>query len=117
VNGTPLIDGVPILANLVPAHEVDAYPMTIRDHLAIFPFCNGEVDVTLTAPPGVTDRVDVVDHGAVVAEAVSSDGVPAVAALPKPGCFPNHGRTYQVQVTSVSGYSPARYRLERSGSW
>ena len=117
VDGTPLVDGRPVLANLVPAGDVDTYAMAIQDHLAVFPFCTAEIDVSLTAPPGVADRIRILEKGTVVASATSSDGVPAVAAFPKPDCLPTHTGTYQVQVTSVSGSSTADYRLERTGSW
>jgi tRNA A-37 threonylcarbamoyl transferase component Bud32 len=117
VDGTPLVDGQPIVANLVPAGEVDTYPMTIEDHLAIFPFCDGEIDVTLTAPPGATEQVRILDHGRLVTQAVSSNGAPATAAFPKPGCFPDHGGTYTVSVRGLAGATSADYRLERNGSW
>jgi hypothetical protein len=117
VDGTPLVDGQPILANLVPAVDVDTYSMVLQDHLAVFPFCTAEVDVSLTAPAGVSDRLRILAQGQVVASAVSSDGVAAIAGLPKPDCLPTHSGTYEVQVTSVTGYSTADYRLERTGSW
>ena len=41
-------------ANIVPADDVDTYPMEVEDHLQLL--CDGQVTITLERPPGMTLR-------------------------------------------------------------
>ncbi|HSS11413.1 MAG TPA: serine/threonine-protein kinase, partial [Acidimicrobiales bacterium] len=65
--GTVLESRRPILANLVPADAVDTFRTNVHDNL--FDLCLGQFHVTLTAPPGVTDRVEITRGGEVLARA------------------------------------------------
>ena len=105
-----------ISANLVPATDVDRYPLHVNDDFQIL--CNGALDVTLTAPVGVAMRLDVERKGTPIATAVSTDGEPAVVTLDDPSCFGNDSADLQARVSWVG---PARtalsYTLSRSGSY
>jgi serine/threonine protein kinase len=106
----------PIIANLVPADDVDTYRLEVVDR---FQFdCGGEVHVTLTAPPSLTQRVTVLDDGEAVGTAVSGDGEPATVSIRDPNCGANDSRTLQVRVESVgSDRSSDTYRLETRGTF
>ena len=115
VNGTQLVSGRTISANLVPVGEVDTYPTRVdSDALA---FCWGSLTVTLTAPPGVTDRVQVRNGSHVLATATSRDGRPATATVGKPSCFGGDGQHDTVTVSGVLGQTGADYTLSRNGGW
>lgn len=115
VAGHTLADKVALVANIVPADEVDSYPTYVRDTFQFF--CDGELAVRLTAPRGVADRVEILRQGGrtVLASAVSTDGTPAVARLADPSCAHDDSGWYTVRVSGVAGRSAAAYRLERDG--
>jgi tRNA A-37 threonylcarbamoyl transferase component Bud32 len=115
VDGTLLAQDRPIKANLVPATDVDSYPVHITDRFQLF--CDGSLRVRLTAPAGVADRVEVIRNGKVLARATSTDGEPATAVARDPDCFHDDSGLVTVRVTSVSGQSAANYRLEETGSF
>ena len=116
----------PITANLVPADAVDRYPFTV-DHDSnpitnIFtnPFCDNVLQVTLTAPVGVSMRLDVMTAtGTVLGSAVSADGIAATVRLQQKGC--SISREDRELVAQVSWVGTARsgddYTLSRKGSW
>ena len=115
-----LADGSPLArevsANLVPADDVDTFAMRVVDRFQLF--CDGLLRVTLTAPSGTAQRVDVIDAaGRVLGSATSSDGARAVASVPEPSCGGNDSGTLTARVTTVRGLSAQPYRLERSGSF
>jgi hypothetical protein len=115
VPGTVLESHRPILANLVPADAVDTFRTNVHDNL--FDLCLGQFHVTLTAPPGVTDRVEIMRGGEVLARAVSHDLQPATASAAEPSCFQDNSGWLTVRVTAVQGRSAVDFRLTRSGSW
>src|SRR5690606_26283855 len=91
LNGTPFDQ--PITANLVPADAIDRYPFTVSHdsnpitNIFTNPFCDNVLQVTLTAPVGVSMRLDVIDAGErSLGSAVSADGVAATVRLPQPAC-------------------------------
>jgi len=115
-----LADGSPLVrqlsANLVPADDVDTFAVRVEDRLQLF--CDGRLRVTLTAPSGTSQRVDVVDAaGRLLGSATSSDGARAVASVLEPSCGGNDSATLTARVTTVRGLSAEPYRLERSGSF
>jgi tRNA A-37 threonylcarbamoyl transferase component Bud32 len=112
---TVLSSRAPVTANLVPADAVDTFRTHVSDD--VWNLCMGSVHLTLVAPPGVSDRVDVSRNGKIIASATSVDGRPATASAGEPSCFKDNSGWLTVSVSSVSGQSAADFRLTRSGSW
>ncbi len=106
----------PILANLVPADDVDRYPTPVADELQLL--CNGSFGVTLVAPRGASMRVDLVVDGEIVDSAASNDGRPAAVSVDDPNCWTSDRAEV---VTRVSWVGTARtaepYELRRDGSF
>jgi hypothetical protein len=114
VAGTELTPQDPVHANLVPADAVDVFSAGVesgRLHLCVTP-----LRVTLTAPAGVVDRVEILSAGGVAAGAVSRDRQPATASTSRLSCFRDQGSSFTVRVTAVHGQTAADFRLVRSGS-
>jgi hypothetical protein len=114
VAGTQLTSQDPVYANLVPADAVDVFSASVesgRLHLCVTP-----LRVTLTAPAGVADRVEILSAGSVVAGAVSRDRQPATASTSRLSCFRDQGGSFTLRVTAVQGQTAADFRLVRSGS-
>ncbi len=106
----------PISANLVPATDADRYPFHLSQHFKLF--CDGSVDVILTAPAGVSMRLEVVRDGDVQGSAVSTDGSPAKVRVQPDSCFGGDGADMVAVVKWVgTARSAADYVLERQGSW
>ncbi|WP_421120492.1 hypothetical protein ACE2AJ_04025 [Aquihabitans daechungensis] len=100
----------------MPADDVDTYLIEVGDGYQLL--CDGQLRVTLTAPPGVSQRVTVTDGDEVVGTRASSDGEPATVTVGDPDCLFNDATTLRVRVESVgSDRSPEGYQLEASGSF
>ncbi len=113
---TTTLDAPVTSANLVPDADVDRYTFVVDDGFQLL--CDGQVRVTLTAPTGVSMRLDVLRDGQVQGSATSSDGRPASVVLGDPGCFTDDGGTYQARVAwAGTERTAAPYRLERTGSF
>jgi hypothetical protein len=104
-------------ANLVPAGDVDQYTVAVDDHLQLL--CDGTLTLTLTAPAGVAQRLDVLDgEGAVLGSASSADGEPGAVRLKEPSCGGDDAGTLTARVTSIgTDRSDEPYRLERAGGF
>jgi hypothetical protein len=113
--GQTLATGQAIGANLVPADAVDTFSALVSQSL--FNLCLTKFRVTLTAPPGTTDRVEIIDNGRVLAAATSSDLGPGTAIASKPSCLATGAVTVTIRVSPVSGQSAEDFRLTSSGSW
>ncbi|MGZ4708897.1 MAG: protein kinase domain-containing protein, partial [Acidimicrobiales bacterium] len=114
VDGTKLTKA--LTANLVPADDIDRYPFHVTDSFQLF--CDGSASVTLTAPEGVSMRLDVVDGDTPIGTTVSRDGTPATVDLPDPSCLGDDSTDLQARVSWVGDpRSATPYRLERSGSY
>jgi tRNA A-37 threonylcarbamoyl transferase component Bud32 len=113
--GTELRTGTAVLANLVPAGAVVTFPTHVNDN--ILDFCTGQFRVTLTAPPGVTEKVEIVRAGKVLASAVSQSLQPATASAGEPSCFHDNSGWLTVRVSAISGQSADDFRLTRNSSW
>jgi tRNA A-37 threonylcarbamoyl transferase component Bud32 len=114
IPGSQLTAQHALFANLVPADAVDVFSASVRGgrlHL-----CASPLRVTLTAPAGVADRVEVLEAGSVVASAVSRNMEPATAATGRLSCFRDEGGPFTARVTGVQGQTAADFRLTRSGS-
>jgi len=113
VDGAELTPDAPVVANIVPAADVDSYRLHVTDKLQLL--CDGSVAVRLTAPPGVADRVDVLRDGKVVATALATEGRTATARVDDPSCLHDDTGWLTVRVSAVAGRTAADYRLETSG--
>ncbi len=115
VDGTPLTDR--ITANLVPALDVDRYPLHVNDAGDLG--CNNTLRLTITAPAGTAVRLELRDDGGhLVDETTSADGVPGEIAVHDPRCFRNDSGDF-IAIVSSSGSdrSAENYVLTRSGSF
>jgi hypothetical protein len=114
VDGSEL-DGS-LLANLVPADDVDTYTLVVSDR---FQFdCGGAVHVTLTAPPGVSQRLTVLDGDEVLGTTISGDGEPATVTIGDPNCLFDDGGELTVRVETVGDDRSAEdYTLEARGAF
>ncbi|MGN6694378.1 MAG: serine/threonine-protein kinase [Aquihabitans sp.] len=109
------LDGV-VSANLVPTDDVDTYLLDVGDSFQFL--CDGTLHVTLTAPPGVIQRVTVLDGDRVLGTKSSSDGDPATVDIGDPDCIFDDATTLRVRVESVgSDRSPEHYEPEATGSF
>jgi hypothetical protein len=102
---------------IVPADDVDEFPVEVRDHFHLT--CDGRITFGLTAPEGMSLRLEVVDEdGDVLGELTSADGTPAQLRIGEPSCFGDDAGTLAARVTATgSDRTAAPYHLERSGSW
>jgi hypothetical protein len=105
-----------LIANLVPADDIDTYTLVVSDR---FQFdCGGAVHVTLTAPPGVSQRLTVLDGDEVLGTTISGDGQPATVTIGDPNCLVNDGGELTVRVETVGDDRSAEdYTLEARGSF
>lgn len=116
LDGSTLEDEVPIRANLVPADDIDRYPFSVGDRLHLT--CDGTLVVGLTAPEGVSMRLDVLEDGQILGSATSVDGSPAEVVLVESSCFGDDSADLVARVSWVGEDRSAQsYRLVRSGSF
>jgi hypothetical protein len=114
VDGSQL--GERLTANIVPAADVDEYSADVSDHYQFT--CNGTVSFTLTAPAGITLRLDIVEDGKVVERAVSADGQPGVARVRENSCGSDDSTVLLLRVTPIgSDRTATPYTLTRAGSF
>lgn len=104
-------------ANIVPADDVDRYTVAVDDRVQLL--CDGTLTLTLTAPAGVAQRLDVLGgDGAVLGSASSADGEPGAVRLKEASCGGDDATTLTARVTSIgTDRSDEPYRLERAGSF
>jgi tRNA A-37 threonylcarbamoyl transferase component Bud32 len=114
-----LVDGQPVVgrleANLVPASDQDRYPLEVTDEFQLI--CGGRLEIVLTSPKGVAQRLEVLSGDEVLGVAASADGLPAEVELTEPSCGSDDSATLTLRVSTVSGHSAEPYVLESSGSW
>jgi tRNA A-37 threonylcarbamoyl transferase component Bud32 len=113
--GVELSARQPVSANLVPADATDTFRTYVADNA--WDLCRGKFRVTLAAPAGTTDQVQLMKDGKVIASAVSIEGRAATASANEPSCFQDDSGWVTVVVSSLAGQSSADFRLTRSGSW
>jgi hypothetical protein len=113
--GQVLLGGQPLRANLVPASAVATFTAQVSESL--LNFCLTKFRVTLTAPPGTTDKVEIMRDGKVLAAATSTNLEPATATASKPACFESGSTKVTILVSASSGQSAEDFRLVSSGSW
>jgi tRNA A-37 threonylcarbamoyl transferase component Bud32 len=115
VSGLALTSGLPRSANLVPAEATDVYDVQVSGDIVFS--CLGSLRVTLTAPAGVSDQVQVLHGSQVVGQAVSTDAQPATATVSKPDCLGRDREDLTVKVTDLAGASASNFTLSRAGGW
>jgi len=114
------VDGRPLdralRANLVPAGDIDRYPTAVRDRPDLF--CDGTLEVSLTAPAGTAMRVEVLAGQEVLDTAVSRSGAPATVVVTEGGCLSDDTTTLTTRVSWVGDARSAEpYELSRRGSF
>lgn len=114
-DGTPLRES--ISGTIVPRDDVDTFAMKVGDGSQLL--CDGRFSVRLTAPAGMTLRLEVLDRDdEVLAQTTSADGVPATVTLEDPGCLSNNSTTLIARVSPIgSDRTGEPYLLERRGSF
>jgi hypothetical protein len=115
-----LVDGAPlddvIEGTIVPRDDVDTFAMEVDDGRQLL--CDGRFTVTLTAPAGISLRLEVLDGDTVLGQATSADGVAASVSLEEPECLFDDSGTLIARVSPIgSDRTAAPYRLERRGSF
>ncbi len=110
----PFVD--PVDGTIVPRDDIDTFAMEVGDGRQLL--CDGRFTVTLTAPAGVSLRLEVLDGEDVLGEAISADGVPASVTLREPECLFDDSGTLTARVSPVGSDRTAEpYHLERRGSF
>ena len=116
LDGTDLGRDEPLAATLVPADDVDRYPVAVVDALHLT--CDGTLRVSIEGPAGTDVRLDVLDGDRVLGSATSRDGARAEVALVEPRCLGDDATTLEARVSwAGEARRGAAYRLERTGSW
>jgi hypothetical protein len=115
-----VVDGVPLEdrleATIVPRSDSDSYPVEVGDGAQLL--CDGRVRFTLTAPVGMSLRLDVLRGEDELATLTSADGTPQSVTIDEPSCLFDDATTLTARVSSIgSDRSGAPYVLERSGSF
>lgn len=114
-DGSELVDE--IVANLVPADDVDTFVTHVEDKTD-FLFCNGQVRIGITSPRGAAVRLVVSDpEDEMLGEITSADGVTAELKLDEPSCS-NDETTLTLEVSSIGSDRTAEpYVLTREGNY
>jgi hypothetical protein len=110
-------EGVAAMAGtVVPRDDVDTFAMPVGDGYQLL--CDGVFTVTITAPAGMTLRLEVLDGSDVVDETTSADGIPAQIRLDDPDCLFSDARTLTARVSPIgTDRTGGDYVLERAGSF
>jgi len=103
-------------ANLVPADDVDRIPVPVTDHFQVLG--NGQIQITLTAPAGVSMKLRVLRGTTVLGSGVSGDRSPATVTIHDPSYFNDDSGTLIAEISWVgTDRSAEPYTLERSGDF
>jgi hypothetical protein len=106
----------PIQGTIVPRDDVDTFAMDVGDGYQLL--CDGRFTVTLTAPPGMTLRLEVLDGDVLLDQTTTADGLPSSITLQDPDCVFSDATTLTARVSAIgSDRTGAAYTLERRGSF
>ncbi|HKE72644.1 MAG TPA: serine/threonine-protein kinase [Acidimicrobiales bacterium] len=113
-------DGKPLLktirANIVPAADVDSFPVRVEDHLQIF--CDGTIEFRLEAPAGMVLSLEIDGDDGPIDTATAVAGTPAVIRLGEERCGGSDATTLRAVVRAVGSDRVAGdYELSRSGDF
>ncbi len=101
---------------IVPRDDVDTFAMDVGDGYQLL--CDGSFTVTITAPAGMTIRLEVLDDGEVVDEVTSADGITAQVTLGDPDCLFSDARTLTARVSPIgTDRTGDTYTIDRTGSF
>jgi len=114
VDGTRLRSS--LSANLVPADDIDRYPLRVVDSFHLL--CDGRLEVTLATSGDEPLRLDVLRDGEVLESDTATATRPARVVLDEPSCLGDDSTTLQARV-SRTGDAPSAdtYTLRTSGSY
>ena len=113
-DGAALAEGIE--ANIVPRDDVDTYVMDVTDEIQLL--CDGSLEVTLEAPPGLVLELELREPTGVVDQATSIDGNPAAIRVDEARCGADDRTSYEVVVRPVGTDRVATdYVLTRHGSF
>src|SRR3546814_9768833 len=96
-DGDALVDRIE--ASIVPTDDVDTFTLDVADGRQLL--CDGRLVVTLTAPAGVSLRLELIEGEEVLGQATSADGVPAAVSLREPECLFDDRTTLDRKSTSL----------------
>jgi hypothetical protein len=114
VDGQPLEDTLE--ANVVPADDVDQYPVRVRDEFHLL--CDGTLVLTLVAPDGISLQLEIRDGDDVVGRTTSANRVPGVVTLHEANCLTDDGTDLAAIVTPIGSDRVAGpYVLRRQGNF
>jgi hypothetical protein len=106
----------PIQGTIVPRDDVDTFAMPVGDNAQLL--CDGRFTVTITAPAGMTVRLEVLDGAEALGQTTSADGVPSTVTLRESQCLFSDARTLTARVSPIgTDRTGDPYTLERSGSF
>lgn len=106
----------PIRGTIVPRSDVDAFAMPVGDGAQLL--CDGKFRVTITAPLGMTVRLELLDGDDLLGETTSADGVPSTVQLDEQDCFFSEARTLTARVSPIgTDRTGNEYTLARHGSF
>jgi hypothetical protein len=109
-------DSDPIEGTIVPRDDVDTFAMAVGDGAQLL--CDGRFTVQITAPEGMTLRLEVLDGDEVLGVTISAGGVAGTVTIREQECLFSEARTLTARVSpSGSDRTGGAYRLERSGSF
>jgi hypothetical protein len=104
-------------ANIVPADDVDTYPMVVQDSVQLG--CDGSVAVTLEAPPGIVLGLELNDRdGTTIEHTTASAGQPASIVIDEVECGGDDKLALEVVVQAMGDDRVASdYVLTRVGDF
>jgi hypothetical protein len=104
-------------ANIVPADDVDTYPMVVQDSVQLG--CDGSVAVTLEAPPGIVLGLELNDRdGTTIEHTTASAGQPASIVIEEVECGGDDKLALEVVVRPMGDDRVASdYVLNRVGDF
>lgn len=106
----------PVEGTIVPRDDVDTFAMAVGDGYQLL--CDGRFTVLITAPAGMTVRLEILDGDELLDQTTSSDGVASRVTLDDPDCLFSDARTLTAKVSPIgSDRTGATYTLERAGSF
>jgi hypothetical protein len=113
LDGQPLVDQIE--ATIVPADDVDTYPVMLKD--ALQPACDGTVEIRLATPPGMQLRLELHDESGLLAEETAADSTPAVVRLGETRCGADVPDLQVVVVPLGDERVATPYQLSRVGDF
>lgn len=116
VDGAELSPGEPLAATLVPSDDTDEYYFEVRDETSLL--CEGSVSLSVTAPNGMSLRVDVWQRAERLATERVGAGDRSQIDIVEPGCPGDDSGVLEVRVSPIGDErSGDQYRLTVEGTF